>query len=123
MDMIRFAVDLSQVLHQSHLRPWQRSPAWSRKWDFSDITGSTCCRCSAGDARRKDRALRQQGRQAARGEMIGNIAPLWCQPLNLLGLIVQELQMTLWRSRIQQRKPSGQCQESHGIAIASVANN
>ncbi|HBA87228.1 MAG TPA: hypothetical protein DCZ75_04345 [Geobacter sp.] len=46
------------------------------------------------DSRRKDQILIQQGRQAAMGEMIGNIAHQWRQPLNTLGLIVQELLMT-----------------------------
>lgn len=47
--------------------------------------------------RRKDQILIQQGRQAAMGEMIGNIAHQWRQPLNMLGLIVQELLMTYGR--------------------------
>ena len=46
------------------------------------------------DSRKLDQILIQQGRQAAMGEMIGNIAHQWRQPLNTLGLIVQELQMT-----------------------------
>jgi len=46
------------------------------------------------DSRKKDQILIQQGRQAAMGEMIGNIAHQWRQPLNTLGLIVQELLMT-----------------------------
>jgi C4-dicarboxylate-specific signal transduction histidine kinase len=49
------------------------------------------------ESRKKDQILISQGRQAAMGELIGNIAHQWRQPLNTLGLIVQELQMTYGR--------------------------
>jgi len=39
----------------------------------------------------QEKLLIKQGRYAAMGEMIGNIAHQWRQPLNTLGLIVQEL--------------------------------
>ena len=52
---------------------------------------------AVSESREKDRILMQQGRQAAMGEMIGNIAHQWRQPLNTLGLIVQELLMTYGR--------------------------
>ena len=46
------------------------------------------------ELRQKDKILILQGRQAVMGEMLSNIAHQWRQPLNLLALQVQDLQMT-----------------------------
>jgi signal transduction histidine kinase len=46
------------------------------------------------ELRDKDRWLMIKGRQAVMGELISDIAHHWRQPLNMLGLLAQELSMT-----------------------------
>lgn len=50
---------------------------------------------AVAELRRKDVMLIQQNRLAAMGEMISNIAHQWRQPLNNIGLIVQNLPLSL----------------------------
>ncbi len=47
---------------------------------------------SVAELRNKDRILISQGRQAAMGEMIGNIAHQWRQPLNALAMLISNIQ-------------------------------
>jgi signal transduction histidine kinase len=45
----------------------------------------------------KEQLLLHQGRQAAMGEMIGNIAHQWRQPLSALGLLLQQMSLNYQR--------------------------
>ncbi|BCG49160.1 Multi-sensor signal transduction histidine kinase [Citrifermentans bremense] len=49
---------------------------------------------AVGELRQKDKMLIMQGRQAVMGEMLSNIAHQWRQPLNMLALLVQDVQLT-----------------------------
>lgn len=52
------------------------------------------------ELRQKDALLHDQSRLAAMGEMIGNIAHQWRQPLSVLALVVQNLKYDLKEGRI-----------------------
>ena len=54
------------------------------------------------ELRQKDRILIMQGRQAVMGEMLSNIAHQWRQPLNMLALLVQDLQLTRRREGLSE---------------------
>jgi C4-dicarboxylate-specific signal transduction histidine kinase len=62
-----------------------------RELDEINSTLETRIVQAVDDLLRKDRMLITQGRLAAMGEMINNIAHQWRQPLNALGLVIQQL--------------------------------
>ncbi len=49
---------------------------------------------AVSEVRKKDRMLIQQSKMAAMGEMIGAIAHQWRQPLNVMGLMIQDMSLT-----------------------------
>jgi len=67
------------------------------------------------ESRKKDQILIQQGRQAALGEMISNIAHQWRQPLNILGLVVQGLQMTYGREEFSKESLDASVNKAMGL--------
>ncbi|RXJ92783.1 hypothetical protein CRV00_12745 [Malaciobacter molluscorum] len=59
------------------------------------------------DKRRKqEQMLIQQSKLAAMGEMIGNIAHQWRQPLNALGLVIQNIQFSYSRGELNEENLS-----------------
>ena len=70
---------------------------------------------AVSESREKDQILILQSRQAAMGEMIGNIAHQWRQPLNTLGLIVQELRMTYGRDEFYKESLDASVKKAMGL--------
>ena len=67
------------------------------------------------ELRRKDQMLILQDRRAIMGEMINNIAHQWRQPLNSLGLYLQELQMVYDSGDFSEEYLKGNTREAMGL--------
>jgi PAS domain S-box-containing protein len=80
--------DLAASINRLQNEIFERELAEKKLLEETDV------RVRATEAlREQERMLIQQSRQAAMGEMIGNIAHQWRQPLNTLGLYTQRLGM------------------------------
>jgi hypothetical protein len=69
---------------------------------------------AVSEVRLKDQMLILQGRQAAMGEMINNIAHQWRQPLNTLGILIQGLPLFYDSAKFSKeylKENSNQCME------------
>ena len=64
-----------------------------KKLELEELNSSLDMRINqaVSELRQKDQLLIMQDRRAALGEMIGNVAHQWRQPLNALGLYIQDL--------------------------------
>lgn len=65
--------------------------------------------------RNLDHMMALQARQAALGEMIGNIAHQWRQPLNLLSLAMYDLEDTFEYQELDKKYMDASMKEIHGI--------
>ena len=73
-------------------------------------------------SRQKDQIMFHQSRLASMGEMIGNIAHQWRQPLNALVLIIQSFSMKKMAG-LELSDEFVQKQSEEGIALASMMSN
>lgn len=72
-------------------------------------------------SRQKDEIMFRQSRLAAMGEMVGNIAHQWRQPLNAIVLVIQSFQMKKMLGKLDDAFIDSQVDE--GIKLATAMSN
>ncbi len=99
--MIQTLSESEKALKQSHdeleNRVEERTFALAEKsYELEELNRNLDLRVQkeSEKSRQNEQLLIQQSRQAAMGEMIGNIAHQWRQPLNALGLVLQNIHFT-----------------------------
>lgn len=84
---------LRKANDELEMRVWERTAELEQA--YIELQRETDQRLAAvEDLREKEQLLMRQSRLAAMGEMLANIAHQWRQPLNVMGLLVQQLQLT-----------------------------
>jgi len=73
------------------------------------------------DLRTKEQLLLQRNRQAAMGELMVNISHHWRQPLNVLGLMVQELTQICSDSTFSRERLEERVREAMGVILKMSA--
>ncbi len=67
------------------------------------------------EIRQKDGLLLEQARLASLGEMIGNIAHQWRQPLNALGLVLQKIPLLYERNKLDEKNLQTTVEKGMGL--------
>lgn len=96
-NLARSKDELKHSHDQLELRVKERTQALAQKSkELQELNKNLDQRVKEESAksRQNEQLLIQQSRQAAMGEMIGNIAHQWRQPLNALGLVLQNIHFT-----------------------------
>ena len=84
--VLEFGIDITDLKEKEE----QLEHAKQQVEEFNKILEERL-REEAARSREKDAFVLQQSRQAVMGEMMGNIAHQWRQPLNVISLLVQDL--------------------------------